>query len=314
MKRRYAGLLPFLLLAACADEPTAPLVPRDAPDLSRAAQAFAFTPIEVPGARFTGASGINAGGDIVGSYTDAGGVTHGYLLRHGEFTTIDYPGAILTEARGVGPDGTIVGTYRLPGEVGQGWAFHGFLRTSEGEFIPMDYPGLPYTMPQRILPDGTVLGCHHAARMAGMEGVVMGTRGDSEADDIQMSMHNGATPDLRRIAGLYTDMASRQTKGYVIDDGVFRPFLVPGSNLTQAWDVSPQGDVVGVYRTGAGATTMIHGFLRRGEEYVSVDYPGSRDTRAFGINARGDIVGFYRDGTTGRFHGFLATAAGQRGR
>ena len=38
-----------------------------------------FTTIDVPGAVATAAIGINAQGDIVGEYSDAGG-THGFLL------------------------------------------------------------------------------------------------------------------------------------------------------------------------------------------------------------------------------------------
>lgn len=301
--KQMVPLIGALLLAvgACAEGPTAPLAPADAPNLSRNAQPFTFTTIAVPDARFTVPQGINAAGDVVGAYGDAQGV-HGFLYRDGEFTRIDYPGAILTEARGIGPDGAIVGTYRLPEEAGQGYALHGFLRTSAGEFLAMDYPGLPYTMPQRILPDGTVLGCHHGQHFAGMEGVVLGTSGPSEADDIHMSMHNGATPDLGRIAGLYTNMSNGRLEGYVIDDGVFQPFVVPGSTLTAAWDVSPQGDIVGVYRNAAG----FHGFVRTGDAYMSIDFPGALHTRAVGVNARGDVVGTYVT-PAGRTYGFVAT-------
>ncbi len=40
--------------------------------------AFIFTAIDFPGAVSTSASGINPPGTIVGSYTDAGGVEHGF--------------------------------------------------------------------------------------------------------------------------------------------------------------------------------------------------------------------------------------------
>ena len=39
--------------------------------------------------RFGNLFGINASGDIVGAYTDAGGKIHGYLLSAGTF--IDFP-------------------------------------------------------------------------------------------------------------------------------------------------------------------------------------------------------------------------------
>jgi hypothetical protein len=109
-----------------------------------------FTTIDFPGAvetAFPGAFphvGINAGGNIVGSYCDAEPCpvaltdsfenVHGFLLTErerdegedGEFRTIDFPGAIGTLANGIGPRGDIVGAYK-----DASGTFHGFLRTRE---------------------------------------------------------------------------------------------------------------------------------------------------------------------------------------
>jgi hypothetical protein len=52
------------------------------------ALAFDFTPIDVPGASFTLARGINPRGDIVGFYV-AGVTSHGFLLHESTFTDID---------------------------------------------------------------------------------------------------------------------------------------------------------------------------------------------------------------------------------
>ena len=62
-----------------------------------------FVPIEVPGARVTGARAITADGRIVGFFTDASGVTHGFLLVDGSFRSIDVPvpGARSTTALGI---------------------------------------------------------------------------------------------------------------------------------------------------------------------------------------------------------------------
>ena len=40
-----------------------------------------FTPIDVPGATFTDAIGINDRGQIVGDFTDAGGTVHGSIAQ-----------------------------------------------------------------------------------------------------------------------------------------------------------------------------------------------------------------------------------------
>ena len=304
-----------ILLAACSDHRSTitgpesesissqdPTFHRGPAKVWRGDQEFRFTTIDVSGAQYVDAMGINGRGDIVGSYDDASGVTHAFLLRDGVLTTFDYPGAAFTNARGIGPRGEIVGAYRMPGEPGVN--YHGYLRTPDGTFHQVDYPGHTNTIAQRILPDGTILGCRHDADfMDTMRGVVFG-KDESTETDAFASMHNGATPGLRQIAGFYFNTSEGRNEGYVIDRGAFMPFTVPGSTGTWAWDVSPAGDIVGTY---SDATT-VHGFMRAGEEYITIDAPGAASTRAYGVNGRGDIVGaFVADG---RFYGYVAHRAG----
>lgn len=299
------ALVTTLLLGACADrDPTAPPLAGGDPALSRMGEerTFAFSTIDVPNSLSTTAFGINAAGDIVGAYTDDARKVHGFLLRRGVLTTIDYPDAARTDARGVGPDGEIVGTYAMPGE--SGLAFHGYARSRDGEFRSVDDPDHLYEVAQRILPDGTILGCVHDNDFTStMKGAVISVDG-SQTIDRFASMHNGATPDLRRIAGLYTNTAERRTEGYIIDDGVFSPLVVPGSSFTAAWDVAPNGEVAGIYRNATG----FHGFIRTETGIITVDFPDALATRVFGINARGDVVGTYVAG--GKLFGFLARRTG----
>lgn len=288
-----------LFAAACTDSPvTSPLqAPRDA-TLDRLQPTFVITTIDVPGARSTVLEGINAGGDISGLFVSSDGKNHGFVLTSGTFTTIDYPGADYTDVRGIGPEGTVVGTFASNSE--EAVAFHGFRRTAAGEFETVHYPGHLYEIPQRILPDGTILGCRHDHDVMGsMDGVVMSRGGDSEIG-MFASMNNGATPDLTRIVGQYVNMALNRTEGFVIDNGVFAPLVVPGSIQTVAWDVNPRGDVVGVYRNAAG----FHGFMRTDDGFTTIDVAGATATRAFGVNARGDVVGAFV--SAGKTHGFLA--------
>jgi hypothetical protein len=299
-----AVIIPLVWLACdlpTPSEPSAVAARQGSPPLNaaRGQPSFAISTIDVPGALSTGAQGINAAGVISGTYRDANGV-HGFILRDGAFETVDYPDADNTELRGIGPDGTVVGDYWNNDE--EATAAHGFRRTADGQFTTVHFPGHLYEFPQRILPDGTVLGCRHDHDlMASMRGIRMGREGSTEIDEFA-SMNNGATPDGRRIVGLYTNMmANNRTEAYIIDNGVFTPFLVPGSNLTTAWDVNPRGDVVGVYRDASG----FHGYVMTTEGIATIDVPGASATRAFGINARGDVIGTYVAG--GVTHSFLAT-------
>jgi uncharacterized membrane protein len=118
-----------------------------------------FTTIDVPGAAYTTADGINPEGDIVGDYATTVGPCgavpnqgcHGFLLSKGTFTTIDFPGALGTTARGMNPKGEIVGFYL--NETG----FHGFL-FSNGAFTSIDVPGASLTTAFGINPEGTIVG------------------------------------------------------------------------------------------------------------------------------------------------------------
>jgi uncharacterized membrane protein len=303
LHRALAVALAGLLAAGCSERgPVGPQPGTARPNFVAVDRTFTFTPIHVPGALATVPQGINAGDDVVGYFVDPAGGSHGFLLRRGELTTIDFPGAEGTDARGISPGGEIVGAYWMPGEPAVN--AHGYLLTRQGEFVRVDYPGHTNNIPQRILPDGTILGCRHDNDFSTtMRGVVIGRDGFNEIGAFS-SMHNGATPDLRRIVGWYVNLevGTGRQEGYTIDDGVFSPLVVPGSMATSAWDVNPAGDVVGIYRNAAG----FHGFIWTDEGIVTLDVPGATATRAYGINAGGDVVGSYVAG--GKTHGYLASA------
>ena len=262
------------------------------------AQEREYITVAPEGARASTAFGINARGDIVGSFVGQDFVTRGFLLSKGDFTVIEVDGAAGTIARGISPSGEIVGNYWLPGDPVV--ASRGFLRTRKGDIVDVKYPGHSWEVPQRILPDGTILGCRHDVdQMETMRGVTIGKDGPSEIEAFG-SMNNGATPDLRVIVGFWFNMMDNRQESYTIEDGVFTSFMVPGSNLTNAWDVNPDGVIVGVYRVG----TTVRGFARTGDSYATIHYPGSAVTRTFGINARGDVVGHYV--LAGKTYAYLA--------
>jgi uncharacterized membrane protein len=81
-----------------------------------------FQAFDVPGQGDTLPDGINAQGDIVGSYADINLITHGFLRVKDTFSTIAYPGANATFALGINAPGLIVGGYEGPNG-----AFHSFL-------------------------------------------------------------------------------------------------------------------------------------------------------------------------------------------
>lgn len=310
-----------------------------------AAQSFNFSTIDVPCpacpggiARSTSAQGINPAGQIVGGYRDAVGAQHGFVLSGGQFMPMDVPGAIAgaagilpTTAKGISPSGDIVGDYATPlnnsvpmdspaycPATGSVACIKGFLY-SGGKFSTVLFPGHPGAIPQRITPDGDIYGCLHdfdlMASMFGFgrsrSGYISLKPGGSELTDssksVPASMNNGATPDGRTIVGLWTDMMTGHSHGYLVQDGNFQSYDVPGSLGTNIWDINPAGAFVGVY---TDSNKKAHGFLQLpdGPAPITIDYPNAVSTTAFGLNPGGAVVGQYTD-TSGHTHGFLALPA-----
>lgn len=310
-----AALAALVTLTACSDSPVAPS--RNA--LSKTANSatfargganhsYTFTRLDVPGASQTLPSGINAAGKIVGWYRQ-GSVIRGFIYDDGVYTTVVYPGAVLTQLRGIGPGGEIVGTYRMASENSPPH-IHGFILTKSGEFIQVNYPDHPNTIAQRILPDGTILGCYHDGdTMGSMHGMTKGRTGFSEINAFA-SMNNGATPGGRKVVGLFTDMATGKGRAYLIENGDFTPFDAPLSSYTDAWDISPNGTIVGSFGE-ATAPSRFHGYVLKRGEFTTIDFPLSAYTDVFGINASGDIVGKFKETATGPFHGYVAVRTGE---
>jgi len=326
---RLGMLYPGALYLLLAGSPAAPNEPT-----------FNYYSIDVPCsacpdgiARRTAAGGINPAGDIVGVYTDAVGMQHGFLLSRGQFTTIDVPGELAgvagtlpTVARGISPSGRIVGQYTAPVSsapwgsptycpaAGSAACIKGFLY-SHGRFSTVLFPGHPGTIPGRITPDGSMYGCYHDFDVMASMFSASWTRfsttsladGGGELADPTMSfpnsMHGGATPDGRTVVGFYTDMMSGNPHGYLLQSGVLQSYDVPHSIRTVIWDINPGRRFVGTYDDATGRR---HGFLQLpdGSAPIIIDYPGAVATIAMGINPAGAIVGQYTD-ATGRTHGLL---------
>jgi len=131
-----------------------------------------FSKIDVPGATFSGAYGINPRGDIAGHF----GVPppnprmNVFLLRHGRFTTYGHPAAEavskMTCAFGISPEGQIVGHYV------DGLGMHGFL-LNEGDFTTIDVPDGKDAAAQGINSEGEIVGSYTEIVTSKIHGFVM---------------------------------------------------------------------------------------------------------------------------------------------
>jgi probable HAF family extracellular repeat protein len=107
---------------------------------------------DVPNASGTWLRGINEYGVMVGSYTDADGLNHGFLLEGSRLPTIDFPGATETYPRTINNRGQIVGFFFDANSV-----YHGFL-FDQGTFQQFDYPDALATLTRGVNDRGQIVG------------------------------------------------------------------------------------------------------------------------------------------------------------
>lgn len=118
------------------------------------AWAQTYTTYDYPGAIATTLNGgPSPQGTSVGSWTDSGGITHGFTLtKHGVATSFDPPGSTLTTPNFISPQETIVGGYNDAGGVSHGFVLSG------GQYTIVNFPGANGTTLSGINPSGKISG------------------------------------------------------------------------------------------------------------------------------------------------------------
>jgi hypothetical protein len=103
---------------------------------------------------------------------------------------------------------------------------------------------------------------------------------------IATTLDGGPNPEGTNIS-TWTDTAGF-THGFVLKDGAFTSFDVPGSTATTPNWISPQGVIVGGYVDSRGAN---HGFVLDNGQYTTVDFPSAAGTILTGLNPSGEMAG-----------------------
>jgi uncharacterized membrane protein len=272
---------------------------------------YRFVKINVPKSIVTEAHGINARGDIVGTYTDADDIRHGFLLHKGEFTTIDVPGAAVTwAARGINARGDIVGNFDDAG----GTAIHGYL-LSNGQFTQIDYPGASGTVVENINNADDITGTWFD-RLGNLSGFI---RRDGKFHNVSIpggffEAVRAAQDNGRVLVGTYSDDGGVRYHGFIRrKPGEFEQIDYPGLSVpcTGVRYIDQRGVMVGGFaRINADEPCHPpfrenHGFLLQDGEFTLLDFPESPATEPMCINDDGVIVGRYTD-RNGGLHGFRA--------
>jgi hypothetical protein len=277
----------------------------------------------------------NAEGTIVGSYTDANVVPHGFLRTpDGHIISFDAPGAGLganlnqgTVAYSINDLGVIAGQFEDPNDV-----FHAFVRYPDGSFTTFDAPGAGSTIGQglgtlatSINSAGIVAGYyldensvihgfvrHRDGAITSFDAPGAGT-GPYQGTEVAT---NGLNPEGAMVGWYYdTNDASH---GFVrAPDGSITTVDVPGGGTGVQ-----QGTLVGGINP-AGATTgytlnpgyVLQGFLRAPDGTLTMfDVPGGgtgpvQGTAAFKLNAARMITGPYIDASN-VLHGYVRAPYG----
>jgi hypothetical protein len=110
-----------------------------------------------------------------------------------------------------------------------------------------------------------------------------------------------ALNDAGAIVGTY--FGGNTGHGFLLYQGKVTSFMFPGSTITEAWDISRTGIIVGTFNVNGVAGTLA--FMVKNGVFHQITFPGFVVTNAsaFGVNANGDVVG--RIVANGAAFGFL---------
>lgn len=258
-----------------------------------------FRTFTVPVAETGGPSDINDRGDVVGSYTDAAGIQHGFQVdRRDCLVTIDYPGPPRSknEAIGINDRGQIVGVYGQYGDETTGES-HAYVRDRRG-FSSYDVPGAVATGAFKNNDRGQIVGVYSnesrdRVGTADAHGFVLedGELTRINAPDAALTFLFDIN-DRGEILGVGANADNTEGFGFIRDRrGAYTRLPdVPGASATIPLSLNNRGQVVGVYVDGDGSQ---HGYLLSRGRFTTIDVPGAAATDAFGINDRGQVVGAF---------------------
>jgi len=188
-------------------------------------------------AKFTDLYGINASGQMVGSYIDQSNEGHGFLYDGTNFTAVDPPGSTRTEATDINNAGHIVGDYWDAENVQHGFLYNG------RRFTNVDFPAAIATLAYGINTKGEIVGVYYDS--AGPHGFLLNKKVYSSIDyPGASSTYVFGINDAGATAGEYQD-AGGLVHGFTHSGSAFNQVDVPGAFLTSLRRIKNDGSVVG---------------------------------------------------------------------
>jgi hypothetical protein len=197
---------------------------------------------------------INDSGQIVGTYIDSSGASHGYERSGGKFTPLDVPFS--------GATGTYPMSINNSGEVVGGWSDsdgneHGFTLIGS-TYTSFDCPGGTQTYAADINSAGDIVGDAYNASGNAIGFLLSGgTYSLIEYPSAVGTFANGIN-DSGVIVGSYCttsecEMDFDGVQTFVLSAGVYAPIsILPGEVSVVADDINNNGVLVGYYQDAAG--------------------------------------------------------------
>jgi probable HAF family extracellular repeat protein len=263
---------------------------------SSAQAAPSYIPIALPnGAVSVAPFGINDDNIIAGSYTDSGGVQHGFYgpPDGSKYKTFDLQGVTGTQPRGIRIDKSITGL-----ALASGFTFgEEFYRSPDGTIKLLKNPkgDIQDGVAQGGNDNGVYVGDYldtDGVRRIGFKG-----KAGKFKSKLNLPLDNLTSTNPRQINNLGVVAG-----GYIGSDGIQHGFVLDGDNLTSfdhpdaagvtvAEGINDKGQVTGLWQDSGGNR---HGFLYdvSTAKFKAID-PGDGSTfqEAWGINNKGLIVG-----------------------
>jgi len=251
-------------------------------------KAFAsYAGVQLSGAQSTAIYGINDKKSMVGTYTDSGGASHGFLFAKNKLTNIDDPNAQAgsTFAFGINSASDIVGGYTNGGGVEVGFYY------TNGTYTDIAPAGSQYTNPTGINDSGEIAGEWIDGSGNGHGFIYNGSSYTNL--DVPGATFTGCwgINDSGHVTCQYGDQYG-VINSALYDGSSFTTIDVPGAFLTAAHSINKDGSVVFLWQDTYGNN---HGALLDNGAYYVFDVPASSGsgTDADGINDSGELVGHY---------------------
>ena len=270
------------------------------PQLSepQAGPSYQFITINIPGATYAVADGINNDGLVSGYYLDSSSVAHGFVWQNGALRTVNYPGAAYTYLYNVNNQGVVIGYH------GNGTTNHTVTYSVESRkwtALP-DIPGYPANEGYGINDAGFAVGNAFLSSTSSYpsnapaawiwDPTTLSYSFFAVPGSAEYSTEPNGINDKGQVAGWYAD-SSGFYHGFLKEYGTYTTVDFPGAPYTFPDGLNNSGVIQGQILTDS---YVAEGFTATsGGVFTVVNYPGLTMTALVGINDHGDVCGGYSE-------------------